>query len=121
MTWAPLHLARVKGGLWFFRYCRKVFQSLRFCDSYLLGAAEDDPSTAAGAGDGPVSVLLGSGVPEPDAVSIHNYTQINRPVSSSAFLSLLSSGGNTTYNLFNTDEKVLILSDWEICDQATYI
>lgn len=45
MTCAPLQRANVNGGLWFLRYCKKVFQSLRFCDSYRLGGA------AAGGGD----------------------------------------------------------------------
>lgn len=32
-TCDPLHSVSVRGGLWFLRYCRNVFQSRRFCDS----------------------------------------------------------------------------------------
>lgn len=73
MTCAPLHLARVKGGLWFLKYCKKVFQSRRFCDSYRLGGAGDELGSAAGAddpaADGP-SPLFGSDATAPDAESI---------------------------------------------------
>lgn len=71
------------------RYCKKVFQSLRFCDSYLLGcgAAADGSGGGGGCDDGPgmvsgvveavgaTSTLCGSGgvapapapAPAPDA------------------------------------------------------
>jgi len=63
-------------------YCKKVFQSLLFCDSYLLGGAggddpsgcccgcdaEDDPAVAA---DGQGSPLFGPGaVAPPDVESM---------------------------------------------------
>ena len=35
-TWLKLHCYNGTGGLWFLKYCPKVFQSRRFWDSYLL-------------------------------------------------------------------------------------
>jgi len=35
-TWLELHCESATGGLWFLKYCPKVFQSLLFWDSYLL-------------------------------------------------------------------------------------
>lgn len=53
-TCAPLHLDRDSGGLWFLKYCPKVFQSLRFWFSYLLGDGEEGGDVA----DGVVAVVV---------------------------------------------------------------
>jgi hypothetical protein len=44
---ASLHCASVSGSRWFRRYCRNVYQSRRFCDSYLLSCDGGGGSGAA--------------------------------------------------------------------------
>uniref|UniRef100_A0A0D9XKM4 Uncharacterized protein n=1 Tax=Leersia perrieri TaxID=77586 RepID=A0A0D9XKM4_9ORYZ len=46
-TCAPLHRASDSGGRWLRRYWPNVFQSRRFCDSYLLGDATAAAAAAA--------------------------------------------------------------------------
>uniref|UniRef100_A0A0A9CM57 Uncharacterized protein n=1 Tax=Arundo donax TaxID=35708 RepID=A0A0A9CM57_ARUDO len=40
-TCAPLHRESDSGGRWLRRYCPKVFQSRRFCDSYRLSDGDE--------------------------------------------------------------------------------
>ena len=93
ITCAPLHRANVNGGLWFFRYCKNVFQSRRFWDSYRLGgaaaaavadgpwpwselgpgpvAADDGPSPAPLLGSDDVVVVVVVPAPPPEAESMY--------------------------------------------------
>nr|CAB3474692.1 unnamed protein product [Digitaria exilis] len=68
ITCAPLHRASVSGGRWLRRYCRNVFQSRRFCDSYLLSccvAGRCSGGAMAAAGASPEPPMADDG-PGPD-------------------------------------------------------
>ena len=58
-TWFLLHPPRVTGGSRFRRYCKKVFQSRRFFDSYRLSCAGDEFGSDGAVANGP-SPLFGS-------------------------------------------------------------
>ena len=58
-TWLSRHPDGAMGGLWFLRYCPKVFQSRRFCDSYRLSGAGDEFGSDVAVANGP-SPLFGS-------------------------------------------------------------
>ena len=57
-TWFSLHSARVTGGSRFRRYCKKVFQSRRFCDSYRLSGAGDGFGTDGAVANGPSPLFV---------------------------------------------------------------